>query len=88
MSKLSMLVAVAAMGVTMPALAGGGHCDEDIAAVDKAMAGAKLSEADLATVKAARAKAEEMHTAKKEEECEAALKDAQKLLGIKDAHNH
>lgn len=88
MKKLGILVAAAAMGLAVPAIAGGGHCDEDMAAVDKALATAKLSDADLTKVKAARATAEEMHAAKKNEECEAALKDAQKLLGIKDAHGH
>ena len=88
MTKLGILVAAAALGLAAPAIAGGGHCDEDIAAVDKALATAKLSDADLAKAKAARATAEEMHTAKKYEECEAALKDTQKLLGIKDAHGH
>ncbi|CAN1723683.1 DUF1090 domain-containing protein [Hyphomicrobium sp. 1Nfss2.1] len=82
------LAAAAAIGLAIPAMAAGDHCDADMAAVDKAMATAKLSDGDMAKVKAARATAEEMHTAKKNEECEAALKEAQKLLGIKDAHGH
>lgn len=86
--KASMLATVVLVGLAAPAFAGEGHCHEDMGAVDKAIASAKLSDADMATVKAARAKAEELHTAKKEEECEAALKDAQKLLGIKDTHSH
>ncbi len=86
--KVLTLITVLAMGFVTPALAGGGHCDEDMAAVDKAMASAKLSDADMAKVKAARANAEEMHTAKKNEECEKALKEAQALVGIKDAHGH
>lgn len=88
MTKLRIFVAAAAVGLAGPALAAGGHCDDDIAVVDKALATAKLSDADIAKVKAARATAEELHKAKKYEECEAALKDAQKLLGIKDAHGH
>ncbi|KAB2943525.1 MAG: hypothetical protein K8F92_08920 [Hyphomicrobium sp.] len=88
MMKVSMVTAALVIGLAAPAIAGEGHCHEDMGTVDKAMASAKLNDADMATVKAARAKAEELHTAKKEEECEAALKDAQKLLGIKDAHSH
>ena len=86
--KVLTLLMVVATGFAAPAFAAGGHCDEDMAAVDKAMATAKLSDADMAKVKAARANAEEMHTAKKNEECEKALKEAQSLLGIKDAHGH
>ncbi|WP_195930446.1 hypothetical protein [Hyphomicrobium album] len=76
------------MGLAAPAFAGGIHCDEDIAAVDKAMATAKLSDADMAKVKAARASAEEMHMAKKDEECEKTLAEALALLGIEDTHGH
>lgn len=88
MMKVRFLAAVVAMGLAAPAFAGGTHCDEDIAAVDKAMATAKLGDADLAKVKAARASAEEMRAAKKDEECEKALGEAQALLGIKDPHGH
>jgi hypothetical protein len=88
MMKFRILAAVVAMGLTAPALAGGTHCDEDIAAVDQAMATAKLGDADMAKVKAARASAEELRTAKKDEECEKALGQAQALLGIKDKHEH
>ena len=88
MMKVRILAAVVAMGLAAPAFAGGTHCDEDIAAVDKAMATAKLSDADMAKVKAARASADELRTAKKDEECEKALVEAQALLGIKDPHGH
>lgn len=50
------------------------------------MSTAKLSDADMAAVKAAREKGEELHAAGKEEECEKSLADAQKLLGIKEQH--
>lgn len=86
--KVSLMAAAILLAAAVPAMAGGGHCDEDIAAVDKALAAAKLSDADLATVKAARASAEEAHTAKKSEECDKALEPAQKLLGINDKHGH
>ncbi len=86
--KVSLMAAAIILAVAAPAMAGGGHCDEDIAAVDKALSAAKLSDADVATVKAARASAEEAHVAKKFEECEKALEPAQKLLGLKDKHGH
>ena len=88
MIKFTILTVAFVMGIAAPALAGGGHCDEDMAAVDKAMTNAKLSDADTAKIEAARAKAEEMHTAKKSEECEKALAEALVLLGIKDKHGH
>ena len=86
--KLTVLAAVAAMILGTAALAAGGHCDEDLKAVDAAMSKAKLSDADMAKVKAARAKAGDLHKANKEEECEKSLAEAQKLLGIKDSHKH
>lgn len=69
-----------------PAFASEGHCGADIKAVDAALGKAKLTDADRATVKAARAEAEELHKAGKEEECEKSLTVAQKLLGIEDKH--
>ncbi len=84
--KLTALAILAATALATPALAESGHCDADLKAIDAAMSTAKLSEADMATVKAARAKAEELHKAGKEEECEKALADAEGVLGIKDAH--
>ena len=84
--KILTLVTMLTIGLATPVLAAGDHCDADMAAVDKAMATAKLSDADMAKVKAARASAEDLHTAKKNEECESALKEAQSLLGIKDSH--
>lgn len=82
----TVLAAIAVTALATPAFAGAGHCDADLKAVDAAMAAAKLSDADMATVKAARAKGEEMHKAGKEEECEKSLAGAQKLLGIKEQH--
>ena len=84
--KVLTLAAMLTMGLTGVALAAGDHCDADMAAVDQAMATAKLSDADMAKAKAARVKAEELHNAKKNEECEGALKEAQTLLGIKESH--
>lgn len=79
--------AVATMIIAVsPAFASEGHCDADIKAVDAALSKARLSDADAATVKAARAKAEGLHKAGKEEECEKSLIGAQKLLGIKEEH--
>ena len=84
--KLTVMTALAVTALATPAFAGSGHCDADLKAVDAAMATAKLSDADMATVKAARAKGEELHKAGKEEDCEKSLADAQKLLGIKEQH--
>ena len=79
------ILSVAAMTFAMsPAFASEGHCAADIKAVDAALSKAKLTDADRATVKAARAKAEELNKAGKEEECEKSLTSAQKLLGIED----
>jgi hypothetical protein len=86
--KRTVLAALAAMVLATPALAAGGHCDADIKAVDAAMSKAKLSDPDMAKVKAARAKADGLHKANKEEECEKSLAEAQKLLGIKDPHKN
>ena len=86
--KLTALAALAAMVLATPALAAGGHCDADLKAVDAAMSKAKLSDADMAKVKAARAKAGDLHKANKEEECEKSLAEAQKLLGIKEPHKN
>ena len=86
--KLIVLAAVAAMVLGTPVLAAGGHCDADLKAVDAAISKAKLSDADMAKVKAARAKADTLHKGGKEEECEKSLAEAQKLLGIKDTHKH
>ena len=84
--KLTLAAAVAAIVLATPALAAGGHCDEDLKAIDAAMATAKLSDADMAKVNTARAKAEELHEAGKEEDCEKSLAGVQKLLGIEDQH--
>ncbi len=82
----TMLAATAVIALATPAFAGSGHCDADLKAVDAAMATAKLGDADMATVKAALAKGEELHKAGKEEDCEKSLAGAQKLLGIKEQH--
>lgn len=44
--KLTVLVASAAIALAMPALAAG-HCNEDLKAIDTALAKAKLSDADI-----------------------------------------
>ena len=85
--KLTILLAAATMALAAPALAAG-HCDADLKAVDAAMSKAKLSDGDMAKVKAARTKADGLLKAGKDEECEKSLGDAQKLLGITDSHKH
>ena len=85
--KASITVVASMMILALnPAFASEEHCAADIKAVDAALGKAKLTDADRATVTAARAKAEELHKAGKEEECEKSLKGAQKLLGIEDKH--
>ena len=42
--KIAVLAAVAVMFLATPVLAAGGHCDEDLKAVDAAMTKAKLSD--------------------------------------------
>lgn len=81
-----LMAAIATTVLAVAAFAESGHCDADLKAIDAAMSTAKLSDADMATVKAARSKGEELHKAGKEEECEKSLADAQKLLGIKEQH--
>lgn len=58
-------------------------CGAEIGKVDKALATAKLSEGDTKKVKDARAKAEDLQKAKKNDECVKSLKEAKKLLGLK-----
>ncbi len=69
------------------ALAAGGAlahgCPKEMAAIDaKLAAGAKLSEADLAKVKALRADGEAAHKAGKHDDSMKALGEAKKLLGL------
>lgn len=83
--KQRIVPAIAMMILALaPAFADEGHCSADLKAIDAALLKAKLSDSDTATVKAARAKAEELLKAGKEEECEKTVTSAQKLLGIKD----
>ena len=64
-----------------PALAHG--CPKEMAAIDaKLAAGAKLSDADLAKVKALRADGEAAHKAGKHDDSMKALGEAKTLLGV------
>jgi hypothetical protein len=59
------------------------QCPKQMAAIDEALAKSpQLSEADMAEVKRLRAEGEELHAAGKHAESEAALAQAQQLLGI------
>lgn len=59
------------------------HCPKDMKAIDEALAkNPKLSEADMKTVKAARAKGEELHKAGKHQESVDELGKAMKILKI------
>lgn len=88
MKKMLIVAAMGSFAAATHAFAAGGHCDADIAAINVALAKAKLSDADVRTVKAALAKGQALHKAGKEEDCEKALAPAQKLVGIKDEHKH
>ena len=86
--KLTAILVAATMALATPALSAVGHCDADLKAVDAAISNVKLSDADMAKVKAARAKADGLLKVGKDEDCEKSLAEAQKLLGIKDSHKH
>ncbi len=59
------------------------HCPKDMKAIDDALAkNPKLSAADMKTVKAARAKGEELHKAGKHQESVDELGKAMKILKI------
>lgn len=84
--KKAIFASLALTLLAAPALAAEVHCDADLKAIEQALIRAKLSPADAASVKAAQAKAEALHKAGKEEECEKSLLDTQKLLGIQEQH--
>lgn len=86
--KATVMATALTIALALPVSAAEEHCDNDIKKVDEAIADAKLDDEALTKVKAARDAADEFHTAEKFEECEAALKEAQLLLGLKDGHDH
>ncbi len=83
MMKSSILACFAAaliMVASAPAFAG--SCPMRMDKIDAALSTAKLSQADMGKVTELRAKGEALHKAGKHAESVAALKEAQKLLGI------
>lgn len=84
--KFASMGALAAIVLTTPVLAAGGHCDADMDAVKAAMGTAKLSEADMKTVSDSLANAALLDKAGKEEDCEKSLAGAMKLVGVKEQH--
>lgn len=58
------------------------HCPADMKKIDAAMAGAKLSAAQMAEVKKYRAEGEALHKAKKHQESVDTLAKAMKILNI------
>jgi hypothetical protein len=58
------------------------NCPNEMKAIDAKMTSAKLSDADLAKVKALREEGEKFHKAGKHDESMKALGDAKKILGI------
>lgn len=81
MKTIAVLAAVLAVALAGPAFAG--SCPGQMAAVDAALTKSpKLSAADMATVKKARADGETNHKAGKHAESVAELAKAKKLLGL------
>jgi hypothetical protein len=66
---------------TAPAFAN--HCPIDMKKIDEAMTSAKLSDADMAKVKALRAEGETLHKAGNHEKSVEVLGEAMKILGVK-----
>ncbi|MDP4837752.1 MAG: hypothetical protein NWS01_11505 [Burkholderiales bacterium] len=58
------------------------NCPNEMKAIDAKMTSAKLSDADLAKVKALREEGEKFHKAGKHDESMKALGEAKKILGI------
>lgn len=65
-----------------PAVASANSCPTQMAAIDAALPGATLSDADLAKVKELRKQGEDLHAAGDHAGSEAALGQAKQLLGI------
>jgi hypothetical protein len=75
--------AILVLALTLaPTLALANSCPMLMAAIDAALATAKLSEADLTKVKELRKQGEDLHAAGDHAGSEAALGEAKKLLGI------
>jgi hypothetical protein len=75
--------AILVLALTLaPTLALANSCPMQMAAIDAALATAKLSEADLTKVKELRKQGEDLHAAGDHAGSEAALGEAKKLLGI------
>lgn len=81
MKRLSTAILTAAL-VFASASALAFHCPADMKKIDAAMAGAKLSAAQMAEVKKYRAEGEAFHKAGKHQESVDTLAKAMKLLGI------
>lgn len=79
--KIRTLIAAAGLAVASNA-AFAFHCPADMKAIDAALSGAKLSDAQMAEVKKYRAKGEALHKAGKHQESVDALAKARKLLNI------
>ena len=74
-------VAVSLLGAAPMALAG--SCPMDMAAIDKAMGSAKLSESQKAEVTKLRAEGEALHKSGQHPQSMAKLAEAKKILNIK-----
>jgi len=65
-----------------PAAAFANSCPTQMAAIDAALANAKLSDADMTKVKELRKQGEDLHASGDHAGSEAALGEAKKMLGI------
>ncbi len=79
MKKL-ILAGAAVLALSVSAFAN--QCPADMAAIDKAMETASLSDADKAKVMELRKQGEELHTTGKHDESVKVLGEAKKLLGM------
>lgn len=78
--KRTILAIALAFGLTAPAVAS--QCPQDMAAIDKAMQSAKLSDAKKAEVMELRQKGEEQHKAGEHAASVKTLGEAKQILGI------
>ena len=79
MKQIALGIALALAASTVLA----GNCPNEWKAIDAALPKAKLDSKQMAEVKKLRAEGEQLHTAGKHKESEAALAKAKGILGIK-----
>ena len=80
MLRTGLLIAGLAIGLSGPAMAA--NCPNDMAAIDKAMQTAQLSDADKAKVQELRKQGEDQHNAGQHDESVKTLGEAKKMMGM------